>query len=120
MRLAVSLLALGLLMLPVAAHAAASPAPAGTAVAAQAAPEACPVQHRKYLSLPERFEMANTSHDGRLTLDQAKSAKAMHVVARNFDAIDATHKGYITEDDIRAWYKARRAARRTAAEATKS
>ena len=69
-----------------------------------------------YLSLDKRFQMANTTHDGHLTREQARSADVMNEVAENFDAIDTGHKGFVTEDDIRAWYKARRAARRQAAE----
>lgn len=106
MRLAVpmlaSLLALGLMTALGAAQAAQPNAALPTSSAA------CPTYHR--LSMTERFETANTSHDGRLTLDQAKASKEMRGVARNFEAIDATHKGYVTEDDIKAWYKARRAA----------
>ena len=43
----------------------------------------------------DRFNAANTSHDGRLTLPQAQAAK-MPWVARHFAAIDTQQKGYIT------------------------
>ncbi|HET6183976.1 MAG TPA: hypothetical protein VFA03_10335 [Acetobacteraceae bacterium] len=120
MRLAPSLLALSLLALPAAAQTAQTPPPAppGTASAAAPAQGAGTAQRHRRLSLADRFEMANTTHDGRLTLDQAKASKVMRVVAKNFDVIDATHKGYVTEDDIRSWYKARRAARHNSAEAS--
>jgi hypothetical protein len=39
-----------------------------------------------HATMQQRFEQANVTHDGHLTLDQDK-------------------KGYITEDDIRAYYK---------------
>ncbi|MDQ2804130.1 MAG: EF-hand domain-containing protein [Pseudomonadota bacterium] len=42
--------------------------------------------------LDERFQQANSTHDGHLTLDQAKSGK-LKSVARHFDAIDKDHKG---------------------------
>ncbi len=50
--------------------------------------------------LAKRFAAANTTHDGHLTLDQARSAKWMQVVKR-FGKIDADSKGYVTEQQIR-------------------
>jgi hypothetical protein len=66
--------------------------------------------HHKRMTLAERFEQANTTHDGHLTPDQAKAAGMKNIV-RRFDAIDKDHKGYVTEDDIRSYYKALRASR---------
>ena len=66
--------------------------------------------HRR--TLQQRFEDANTGRDGRLTLAQAQSG--MPAVARDFDAIDTGHKGYVTLDDIHAHNRAMRAARRSA------
>lgn len=60
-------------------------------------------------TVQERFEAANTAHDGRLTLAQAA---AMPRVARNFDAIDTGRKGYVTIDDIRSYNRAQRAERK--------
>jgi len=60
-----------------------------------------------HLTMTQRFEAANTTHDGHLTLDQAKTGYKS--VARHFAAIDTDKKGYITEDDIRAYNKAQRA-----------
>ena len=57
----------------------------------------------------ERFDAANTTHDGRLTLAQAEAGR-MRMVARNFDAIDSDHKGYVTLGDVRTFNRARRAA----------
>ena len=48
-----------------------------------------------------------STHDGHLTLDQAKTGYKS--VARHFAAIDQDKKGYITEDDIRAYNKTQRA-----------
>ncbi len=60
-------------------------------------------------TLQARFNGANTSHDGHLTLEQAQAG--MPAVARNFAAIDSGNKGYVTVEDIRAYNQARRAAR---------
>jgi len=54
-----------------------------------------------------RFEQANTTHDGKLTLDQAQAAHMMRIV-RHFSEIDADHKGYITWQDMRGWSAAQR------------
>ena len=56
-----------------------------------------------------RFEEANITHDGRLTLDQAQAAR-MGPLVRHFGEIDAGNKGYITMQDVRAWRQARRQA----------
>jgi hypothetical protein len=50
----------------------------------------------------DRFNAANTSHDGRLTLQQAQAAH-MPWVARNFAAIDTQQRGYVTVQDVRAY-----------------
>ncbi len=120
MRLALPFAAFALLATPVAAQTMATPPAPTQAQAPAAGAEVHQGAHarRAYLPLDKRFEMANTTHDGHLTLDQARSAQVMHVVAGNFDAIDKDHKGFVTEDDIRAWYKARRSARRHGEEGT--
>jgi len=56
----------------------------------------------------QRFQAANTTNDGKLTLDQAQAAHMIGIV-QNFSVIDADHKGYITLQDIGAWMAARRA-----------
>jgi hypothetical protein len=60
-----------------------------------------------HLTLEQRFEQANVTHDGHLTLDQAKTG--YKAVARHFDAIDQDKKGYVTEEDIHSFYKTQRA-----------
>jgi hypothetical protein len=60
-----------------------------------------------HLTMTQRFEQANVTHDGHLTLEQAKSGYKS--VARHFAAIDVDKKGFITEDDIHAYNKAQRA-----------
>lgn len=71
-----------------------------------------PAQHHTRMTWEQRFTQANLAHDGHLTLEEAKGGYAD--VARHFDDIDVAHKGYVTEDDIRAWREKRRTAHRTA------
>ena len=49
-----------------------------------------------------KFYAANTTHDGHLTLAQAKAA-GMGPIAEHFTEIDTKHHGYITPYDIEAW-----------------
>ena len=65
---------------------------------------------RAHVSFKQRFETANVTHDGRLTLDQARQGHIL-MVAKNFDQIDADHKGYVTVQDVHAWHHARHQAR---------
>ena len=60
--------------------------------------------------LRDRFAAANAAHDGHLTLAEAR-AGAMRGIVRNFDRLDAAHKGYVTLGDIQRFRQARRAAR---------
>jgi hypothetical protein len=92
---------------PPAAAAVAAPATPGTDAAAAATPA-----RRRRGTLQERFDAANTTHDGHLTLEQARAK--MPSTARDFSLIDTTHKGYVTIDDIHARNRARAAARRAA------
>lgn len=59
------------------------------------------------LSMEQHFEQANVTHDGHLTQEQAKNG--YKAIARHFAAIDQDKKGYVTEDDIHAYFKAQRA-----------
>jgi hypothetical protein len=79
------------------------------ALSAQAQTPAEP-HHR--MTQEQHFEQANTTHDGHLTLPQAKAAYA--TIARHFREIDSSGKGYVTEDDIKAWHAQQRAARQAA------
>jgi len=56
----------------------------------------------------DRFEKANTTHDGHLTQAQAQSGN-MPMVAKQFGAIDTDHKGYVTLQDVRQFMQARHA-----------
>ena len=85
-----------------------APAPASPPVAAAPAKPA-PAAKPGRMTFQQRFDAANTTHDGKLTLDQAKAAK-MTRVAQNFDAIDTTKKGSVTMGEIQAYNRAQRAA----------
>jgi hypothetical protein len=71
-----------------------------------------PPQHHARMTWEQRFTEANVAHDGHLTPEEAKGGYAL--VSKHFDDIDADHKGYVTEDDIRAWHVRRNAAHRVA------
>ncbi len=81
--------------------------PSGETVAP---PATAPRARRR--TLEERFDAANTTHDGHLTAEQARSH--MPAVARDFDQIDTAHVGYVTLDQIRDHNRAAAAARRAA------
>ncbi|MDR5739584.1 MULTISPECIES: EF-hand domain-containing protein [unclassified Caballeronia] len=53
--------------------------------------------------LRTRFAQANTTHDGKLTRDQA--ATGMPMVARHFDEIDAQKNGYVTLPQIEVFLR---------------
>ena len=91
----------------------ATPAIPGAATAAPPDGARTNRARRPRMTARERFEAANTTHDGKLTLDQAQAGHMIRV-ARNFDAIDSAHHGYVTEDDIRAYNRSQRAARKAA------
>src|SRR5471032_1437942 len=63
---------------------------------------------RMMQQLQTRFSTANTTHDGKLTKDQA--AAGMPMVARHFDEIDSQKAGYITLPQIEAFVQERAAA----------
>lgn len=112
MRLVFALLLLPLLVCQAHAQTPAAPqvAPALAAAPAAAAPvhdHAAGTHHR--MSWQKRFEQANATHDGHLTLQQAKDG--YRIVAHHFSEIDAGKKGYVTIDDIAAWHKLQRAMR---------
>ena len=89
---------------------AASAPPSSTLAPAET--PAAPRRTHSRMTLQQRFDAANTTHDGHLTLDQAKLGLPM--VAKHFDAIDKDKKGYVTIGDIHAYASQRRAARHSA------
>jgi hypothetical protein len=88
------------------------PAAVATPPATSTAPRAAKPHHARR-SLADRFDAANTTHDGKLTLSQARAGH-MNAVARDFAKIDKEKRGYVTMDDIRAFQKERRDAKRAA------
>ena len=80
-----------------------------TAPPAASAPAVTP-KAAKPSRIEQRFTAANTTHDGHLTLDQAKTAK-MSSVVKHFATIDRGGKGYVTLDDLQTAQADARAAK---------
>lgn len=96
-----------------AAPASSTPVPAGAATApAERAAKRRHPPHAKHphRTFAQRFEAANTTHDGKLTLTQARHAR-MAAIVRDFGLIDKKKKGYVTMQDIKAFQAERRALR---------
>ena len=110
MRLTIIAAALALLAGPGFAQPAA-PRPGQPATAAAPSSSAGP-GHRR--TMQERFDAANTTHDGHLTLEQARAGR-MNAVVRDFADIDTAKRGYVTLDEIKAHQKAVRQAKKAAA-----
>jgi len=49
-----------------------------------------------------RFDTANTTHNGRLTLQQAEASN-MRSIVKHFNEIDTQHVGYVTFNEVMAW-----------------
>ena len=64
---------------------------------------------RMMAQVQSRFAAANTTHDGRLTREQAQAG--MPMVAQHFDEIDAQQAGFVTLAQIEDFMRARAAAR---------
>ncbi|GAC1337813.1 MAG: hypothetical protein NVSMB18_03260 [Acetobacteraceae bacterium] len=84
-----------------------------TQSAAPAAPAGATRPHQARQTFAQRFEAANTTHDGHLTLAQAQAGH-MPSVVRDFATIDKDKHGYVTMEDVKAYRAARRAAHRAA------
>ena len=109
---------------PMTGTTASPPSAAATAPATGAAPAAspagaaqAPAAHAGRRTMAQRFAAANTTGDGKLTLEQAKAGR-MNRVVRNFDAIDREKHGYVTLADIRAYDCSQRALRKVAPKPT--
>jgi hypothetical protein len=68
--------------------------------------------HQARQTWQQHFAQANAAHDGHLTSQDAKGGFAL--IAKHFDDIDVDHKGYVTENDVRAWRIMRKSAHRLA------
>lgn len=68
-----------------------------------------PARHARVAAIEAKFA-ANTTHDGRLTLAQARAGRLPLIVA-NFQVIDIYGRGYVTFNDIMAWRMDEMAAR---------
>ncbi len=77
------------------------PSPSAPATPATPAPKAVAKPKAPALTVEQRFEKANTSHDGKLTKAQAIAAKWTNVT-RDFVAMDKDKKGYVTIDEVKA------------------
>ena len=108
MRLPMIAALLTLLAVPALAQ---SPAPRPAAPAATTRTAPATPRHRR--TEQERFDAANATRDGRLTLEQARTGK-LNAVVRDFADIDTARRGYVTLDEIKAHRKAVRAAKRAA------
>jgi hypothetical protein len=65
---------------------------------------ASPRIEQAMLRVQTRFASANTTHDGKLTRDQASTG--MPMVAKHFDEIDTQKNGYVTLPQIEAFMRA--------------
>jgi hypothetical protein len=102
---------LRLMILPVLALSAWSVSTLAAEVAEPSAPPKAP-PHYVRQTWQQRYAAANVAHDGHLTLAEARTGYGL--VAKHFGDIDNEHKGYVTQNDIRAWHIMRRAAHRLA------
>ena len=125
MRFTISLIALSLVAFQAQAQTSTPPATAGQAPAAstpapaETTAPAAPGRHgRTRMTMQQRFDQANTTHDGHLTLDQAKAG--MPMVAKHFDAIDKDKKGYVTMDDVSAYRAEHRRSRHSGSRSSSS
>ena len=64
---------------------------------------------RMMAQVQSRFAAANTTHDGKLTREQAQAG--MPMVAQHFEEIDAQQAGFVTLAQIEDFMRARAAAR---------
>jgi len=88
-------------------------APATPATPATPAPKAVAKPKAPVQTVEQRFEKANTSHDGKLTKAQATAAK-WTAVTRAFVAMDKDKKGYLTVDEVKAGLAKKPAAKKPA------
>ncbi|WP_417068396.1 EF-hand domain-containing protein [Niveibacterium terrae] len=85
-----------------------APLAAGTAFAAEAPDCTAPCADRMHAHahFAERFNQADTNHDGKLSLAEAQAG--MPRLAKMFEQIDVKKQGYLTQDDIKAFMASHR------------
>lgn len=92
---------------PMAASAPAATAPATGVTPVSTSPAGPATPHHR-MTLQQRFDAADTNHDGKLTREEADAG--FPALAKHFSAIDSTGKGYVTLADIQAYLHAKREA----------
>jgi Ca2+-binding EF-hand superfamily protein len=75
------------------------------AVAASQANVNSPRAQRMMQMLEQRFNAADTNHDGKISLAEAQAG--MPRIAQHFAEIDTAKQGYITLDQIKAFVASR-------------
>jgi EF hand domain-containing protein len=85
-----------------------------SAVAQTPAPDAAGKMQDFRAKIAARFAAADANHDGKLTREEAEGK--MPMVARSFDQIDKTQRGYVTQEDIQAFMRERTAQHRGGAQ----
>ena len=66
---------------------------------------------QKQAAFQKRFAAADANGDGKLTKQEADDK--MPFVYKHFDEIDTAHKGFVTKDQVAAYFAKRREARAT-------
>ena len=105
MRRLVSMLSTIAVVLPLAVPMAANAQTSQPATPPTAQPSTQPPAGGWQQKFIAKFDAANTTHDGHLTLAQAQAA-GMKRIVKNFAQIDTGNKGYVTLSDIQAWHQA--------------
>lgn len=77
--------------------------PAIATASPQAGVNSSQAQHMLKM-LDQKFAEADTDHDGKLTLVEAKAG--MPRVAAHFNDIDSARQGYVTQDQVKAYIAA--------------
>jgi len=75
-------------------------------------PKAAPDEraHQMRERMAERFKAADTNHDGKLTLEEARAG--MPMLAKNFDQVDTARTGSVTLEQVMEAMKKMRQGRR--------